>query len=427
MSLGLGAYRAGTSSAPSIFAASAQKIVDAWAAKQTVNRSPASPPTVTLGNTGVSTINGRALNQNGIVPTTSIPDGYSAPMNADSRWIVTKAASTQIESNRTYAPGNSKMPIFTGQAFDFKASVSSGKAFSIRWSEDNGATWNEVGPYVCTLSSWTLVDFGSAATRVVELICEDQAFQTYGFNFDTGTTPPEAWAYTGPAGVMLGDSYVFNQGAGAIVGLSNNQHATKGMCRQMAEYLGFLQIRNHGFRTNGWSNTQSGVQSNFKDRIDLPAPADNALSEGIVMGANRDFVVVPTSINDASATFDGTRRTDVSTALARLRAMQPNALIVVPFGANAPQLAEPTNWLNDMKNGFNDVFGTTEAEWIANGAYFIDGSRAAGAAWVPAGVAGSSAYFPASGDPQHPNTAGHAFFGEKYGDGLLYLAQQIVA
>jgi len=426
---GSSAYRTiqpSSGSGGSIFTPSAQKIVDIWAAKRTVNRSPASPPTVTLNSTAVSTINGRTLAQGGIVLTPSVPDGPSGPMNADSRWVVTKDPSVQVESNRTFAPGNSKLFTFTGQKFDFKVAITSGKSFTLRWSTDNGLTWGQSGPHVPTLVSWALVDFGSAATRVVEVICEDQILQTYGFNFDNGLTPA-AWSDPDiPLGAGFGDSYIFCQGTDdAAIYTANKQQATAGMTRQMAEYLGFLQIRNHGFRTNGFSNDQANVQSKFKDRLDLPAPADHALSEGLVMGT-MDFVVTAGSINDNSVTFDAERLADVTDYFTRLRAMQPTALIVLALGATPPQNGEGTSWHDDMINGFKAVFGANESAWVANGAYLLDGTRATGANWVPAGATGSSAYFPGTGDTVHPNAAGHAFFGQKYGDALLYLAQQVI-
>ena len=414
----------------SLFAAAAQKVVNAWAAKQTLNRSPSSPPTITVGSTANSTINtGQTLAMGGLTPTPSVPDGYSGPCNADSRWVVTKDASTQVESNRTFAPGNSKLFVFTGQKFDFKAAIVSGKSFTIRWSTDNGLTWNEVGPTpIGAASCWCLVDFGSAATRVVEVLCEDQLLQTYGFNFDTGAAAPAAWSYPSnfPLGAMFGDSYVFCQGTDdAAVYTSNKQWATKGMTRQMAEYLGFLQIRNHGFRTNGFSNTQSGVQSKFCDRMDLPLPADHSLSEGLVMGT-MDYVVTPGSINDNSSAYDATRAADTQAYFTRLRAMQPNALIVFPVGMTPPQSSQSATWLADCKTGFNAVFGSTPSQWIANGAFFLDGSRATGANWIPSGATGSSAYYPGTGDITHPNATGHAFAAQKYGDALLYLAQQVL-
>lgn len=450
LGLGLTAVRraGGGGGGAALFAASAQKIVDASAAKRTVVLA-SSPPTVDLTNTGASTINGRLLNQNGATATASVPDGKSGPGGppGTQNWIMTKAPGfaydPATQTGRTYAPGNSKRFIYNGQKFDFKVGISSSKTLSIWYSEDVAGgykIWKKVqdDSYLTTQQSWCLVDFGSAASRAIEIIGEDEGMQLFGFNFEAGTTI-SAMADTMAVGMMLGDSYVFGQGASQYSVTRNGQQATKGMVRKVAEYLGTLNAYNNGYRTNGFANNQGGVQAYFHERIDM---AVTGFAEGTHWGT-LDWVIMPASIND-----DGKNVTlvqdNTTLAFQKLRAAQPTALILFTLGAQPPtgdlnggaNNVRPDNSAthNARRAGFKAVFGNTSAEWIANGAYMIDGTEA-GENWVPSGLIGTSAYFPggttnadgALPDYAHPNVAGHDFFASKYAAGLLTLATAIVA
>lgn len=425
MSMRGGLGRTGTSGVVNPFLASAQKIMAINASPRTLTSSALS---IDISNTGNSTINGRSFAAGGIVPTASIPDGQSGPLNANSKWIITKPPATQTAANLTFAPGNSKIFMFSGQKFDFKAGLNSGVSFTIRWSTDNGLTWKQSPQTVCTVNCWCLIDFGAplGVNGVVEVIGDDESFQTFGFNFDTGSSAPAAFVDTAlPTGLLFGDSFVFGSGS-RTDGIANDQRASIAMCRKMAETIGSLQAYNHGFRTNGFSNDHSGVQSKFKDRI--LDPVDGTLSEGNHWGAV-DYFTISSSINDDTSSGP-TLLADATAAFQNIRTLQPNALIVMVCGARSPDLTESALWVTSYLNAFKAVFGSTSAQWVANGAYFVDGSRTSGANWTPAGAVGSSPYFePATNvnaDTIHPNAAGHAYLGQKYGQGVVDLANLIL-
>jgi hypothetical protein len=320
--------------------------------------------------------------------------------------------------------------------FEFAHGRIGAASCTIRWSNDGGKTWLQAYTQwdYNVDKKWIQVDFGSAAPRVVEVICEDQGLQTYGFNFDTGDTPPAPFIdFDVPLIQAFGDSYVFGQGSGdfgnGIDEHPNNQRATSGMARKMSEYIGGLQVFPHGLRSNGFAAQYKPTpkQSNYADRIKCPTIPE--FSEGSLYGP-LDLIVMPSTINDDVPGADMVRRESAAAAFVNMRELQPDALILFPVGARAPQFGERDAWLDDYKNGFNDVFGATEAEHIANGAYLHDGSRRDGANWTPegTGVEGSNPHFGVSapiGDPGHPTALGHDFLGQRYAEGAVILAKKV--
>jgi hypothetical protein len=363
------------------FAAAALKVlkVNAVDNKRTVSDGSASV-TITEYEAD-STINGTSLTGGGMVDEADVPSFLSGDVFIN--WIIKQPANELVGHNSplTFAPGSSKCFLFSGQVFEFAHGKIGAASCTIRWSNDGGQTWLQAYTQWAynVAKKWIQVDFGSAAPRVVEVICEDQGLQTYGFNFDTGDTPPAPFIdFDVPLIQAFGDSYVFGQGSGdfgnGIDEHPNNQRATSGTARKMSEHIGGLQVFPHGLRSNGFAAQYKATptQSNYADRIKCPTIPE--FSEGSLYGP-LDLVVIPSTINDDVPGADLIRRDSTAAAFANMRELQPDALILFPVGARPPQFGERDVWLDDYKNGFNDVFGTTEAEHIANGVYLHDGSR----------------------------------------------------
>ncbi len=444
MSLGLGLGLArirnapvgGESVQPStalLFAESATKILN--------RNSPAARASVVDGTGDVtltiystdSTINGTSLSGGGLVDEKDVPFGYSCPIRGS--WILTEPQDPiDPDPSLNFANGMSNLFVFEGQAFEFKGGTLGAGSFALRWSEDNGTTWKQIYNASSNDSNWYQFDFGSVDTRIVEVIGCDQTLALNGYNFDTGTTPPLAHSDPDlPMVTMFGDSYVFGQNADAPDNLSggsnaNDQNALNGQTRKLGEYLGCLQVRNHGLRGNRFSGGQSN-RSKYADRLTggvYPTVAE-ALVDIDSGTVERDLFIIPSTVNDDGLSYDGERRTACAEAFSRLRELQPNCMIMFPVGARAPQWLERDEWLDDYKNGFIDTFGTTESEWIENGAYLLDGSRRDGANWTPAGAEGSLDTFGGSAyDPGHPTEIGHDLLAQKYSEGVIYMAQEIV-
>lgn len=422
------------------------------AAARVLNRnSPGARASVVDGSNDVtftiydtaSTINGASLTGGGVVDERDMPPGYSFPIRG--KWILTSAQDPiDPTPNQTFAPGMSTTFIFEGQVFEFKGGVLGTGAFAMRWSDDGGKIWKQIYRSSSDDQHWYQFDFGSAATRIVEVIGCSQTIAINGFNFDTGPSVPAAWTDVDlPLVTMFGDSYVFGQnaddlGPGQEATDGDDQNAVNGMTRKLGEYLGCLQVRNQGLRGNHFSPAdvavgggyQAPTKSNYADRLSGGAYPDFAeaaldLDAGGVM---RDLFVIPSTVNDDALKFEGKRRAEIAKAFRRLRQLQPNCMILFPVGARAPQWGEGELWLEAYQEGFRDVFGQTEAEWIANGAYLHDGSRRDGANWIPAGAEGSSPFFGdgvVNGDSGHPTAAGHDYLAGKYAEGAIYLAEQI--
>lgn len=416
----------------------------AVSAARILNRnSPGARASVTTGTGTVthtqystdSTINGTTLVGGGVTDEKDVPMGYSCPIRGT--WILTSPQDpVDPTPNLNFANGMSNLFIFEGQVFEFKGGSLGEGSFAIRWSEDGGTVWHQRYYASSGESAWEQFDFGSVATRIVEVIGCDQTLAINGYNFDTGATPPAAYTDDDlPLITMFGDSYVFGQGAddeGAGGTNVNGQNAINGQTRKLGEELGCLQVRNHGLRGNRFSNVQAN-RSNYADRLTggiYPTVAEVDYSLDAAGTGARDLWIIPSTINDDSGGPDTpiglVQEADTADAFRRLRAAQPNAMIMFPIGARAPQFTESDRWLDNYKNGFTSVFGTDEAGWIEQGVYLLDGSRRDGADWTPAGLEGSSAYFgQAADDPGHPTAAGHAYLAEKYAEGVIYMAQQI--
>jgi len=417
-----------------LFAESATKILNrnSPGARSTVVDG-AGDITVTIYNTN-STINGTSLTGGGLVDEKDVPFGYSCPIRGS--WILTEPqAPVDPDPSINFANGMSNLFVFEGQVFEFKGGTLGDGSFALRWSEDDGVTWKQIYNASSDDQNWYQFDFGSVGTRIVEVIGCDQTLALNGYNFDTGATPPLLYADPDlPLITMFGDSYVFGQNADTLDNTTgggtnpNDQKAISGMCRQFGEKLGALQVRNHGLRGNRFRPGQSN-RSNYADRLSggvYPSAAE-ALFAGDAGGEPRDLFVMPTTINDDSASDDPTLRPAVAEAFRRLRELQPNCVIIFPVGARAPQFSESDHWLDNNKDGFTDVFGTTEAEWIQNGVYLVDGSRRDGANWDPSGAEGSSPNYGGVGfDSGHPTETGYDYLSGKYADGAIYAAQEIV-
>lgn len=439
LSLGLGlsitrnAYGPGGGAAALQFAPSAAKILNRNSPGARATVSDYAGSTVILTEySGASTITGGT--GNGQVDEEDMPVGWSGGPRQSP--MIISPQTDPSPPNTTYAPGNSVLFTYTGQVFELKTGLSStAGSLAFRWSEDNGTTWEQIyfaGP--SDSQNWIQLDFGSAASRVVEVICCDQNYTPNGFNFDTGPTAPPGFTDENmPNYVMFGDSYVFGQNAddtgSGTSSAVNNQLAIYGQTRKLGEHLGSLQARNHGLRGNRFADTQTN-RSDFGDRISggvFGTTYGEAYLDLDQQGTNRDLWVIPSTINDDGPGHDGLRKTGAIKAFQNLRAAHPNMMIMFPVGARAPQFSEGTVWLSDYKEAFAEVFGSTEAEWIENGAYLLDGSRAEGANWTPSGAEGSSPLFGAVGqDSAHPTAAGHDFLAEKYADGAIYMAEQVV-
>jgi hypothetical protein len=389
--------------------------------------------TFTIYNTN-STINGTPLTGGGLVDEKDVPFGYSCPIRGG--WILTEPQyPIDPDPSLNFANGMSNLFVFEGQVFEFKSGNLGAGSFAVRWSEDDGITWKQIYQGSSDDQNWYQFDFGSAGTRIVEVIGCDQTLALNGYNFDTGTTPPAAYEdATLPMVTMFGDSYVFGQNADAYDNTSgdgtnaNDQNAIFGQTRVLGEYLGCLQVRNHGLRGNRFSPGQTN-RSKYADRLSggvYPTVAE-ALVDIDSGTVDRDLFIIPSTVNDDGPGNDGVRRTACAEAFSRLRELQPNCMIMFPVGARAPQWTESETWLDDYKNGFADVFGSSESEWIENGAYLHDGSRRDGADWTPSGAEGSSIYFGELGyDTGHPTQLGHDLLAQKYSEGAIYMAKEIV-
>ncbi len=389
--------------------------------------------TLNIYNTD-STINGARIASGGVVDESTVPYGLSCPVRE--LWILTEPQSPVDPSpTRTYSNGASNLFVFEGQVFEFKGGVLGAGSFALRWSTDGGTVWNEIYQATSDENNWYQFDFGSVATRVVEVIGCDQSLSINGYNFDTGTTPPLPHVDADlPLVTMFGDSYVFGQNADTLDNTTgggtnaNDQLAINGQSRKLAEYLGVLQVRNHGLRGNRFS---PGVvnRSNYAERLSGGVYPDfaEALYDEDGGTSDRDLFIIPSTINDDAPGNDLVRRDACADAFRRIRELQPNCLVLFPVGARAPQFVERDVWLDDYKNGFNDAFGTTEAEWIQNGAYLHDGSRRDGADWTPAAAEGSLPTFGGVGfDVGHPTQVGHDLLAQKYSEGAIYLAKEVV-
>jgi lysophospholipase L1-like esterase len=468
---------AGGGAPPSIFAASANKLLAAYNARYPIVVA-SNPPTVTIsGPQDVSPVSGRTLAQGGATATADVPNGYSDPLTPGSTWIVTNKAGT----GRTFAPGSSKRFSYGGRDFDFKlASIDGdpavGAGVRFRYSEDGGLTFkwasaSEVtrvpitaaftgsisgttltvdawinpgsqkivigGPLAgsgvtagttivsqlsgpagglgtyqvstsqtvasgasmsSTPSYWITVDFGTAAPRIIEVIGGWQLVQIYGFNFRNGY-PIAAAPNSAPRGMMLGDSWVFGQGA---------SEARTGQSYRLAEKLGILDIYNHGLRTNGFANDQGGLQSYFHERI--------SFAEGTNEGP-LDLVVMMGSINDTGkfgtpAAIAASQEL-VRQAFVKMRAAQPSAIITFCYGASPPDYGEVPAQQTAYAAAFDAVFGADQTARFANGAYRIDLSSGTGTNIFPRGANSLGGFFPGrvyqNGDPDgaHPNDSGH--------------------
>lgn len=429
------------------FSVSAQKVIDAAASPLSLTYNPTG---VTISHyAGVSVIDptrdsttagGGAVNRN------NLPNGFSGPIQED--WLVSEYPDglTSEGGGLTYANGQSKMFYYDGQSFEYKQGSVGGMSVALIWSEDAGATWyqSDLLDYDAAndvAKGWTHFDFGSAAPRIVEIIGCDQSIQMYGFNFSNGqTTNFLPFDYQGPRGVNAGDSYAFGQGANnfghntPFIGV-NAQNALAGQSRRLPYHLGCLfGFVNCGIRSNPFTIKpangvyESGGYSTMHERF-LCATFPEFSELGVF--GTLDVVHIPYTINDHPPGMDGLREPYVAAALRNARRAQPNALIVFSVGANPPQFGESTLWHDEPIAAFKSVFGETEVEWIANGAYLNNGSRTSGANWTPAGVEGGSPHFgdpnaTPAGDEGHPTAAGHDFLAEKYADGIKYLANAIV-
>jgi lysophospholipase L1-like esterase len=468
---------AGGGAPPSIFAASANKLLAAYNARYPIVVA-SNPPTVTIsGPQDVSPVSGRTLAQGGATATADVPNGYSDPLTPGSTWIVTNKAGT----GRTFAPGSSKRFSYGGRDFDFKlASIDGdpavGAGVRFRYSEDGGLTFkwasaSEVtrvpitaaftgsisgttltvdawinpgsqkivigGPLAgsgvtagttivsqlsgpagglgtyqvstsqtvasgasmsSTPSYWITVDFGTAAPRIIEVIGGWQLVQIYGFNFRNGY-PIAAAPNSAPRIMVFGDSWVFGQGA---------SEASKAQSRLIGEKINVLDVSNHGLRTNGFANDQGGVQSFFHERI--------SFAEGTNEGT-LDAIVMMGSINDGgkfgSPAAIAASQELVRLAFAKMRAAQPTALIVFPYGASPPQYAEIPAQYAAYAAAFDAVFGSDAATRTANGARRIDLSNVSGIGLFPRGAVSLGGFFPGragiDGNPDndHPGNTGH--------------------
>ncbi len=389
--------------------------------------------TVTIYD-GDSTINGTALAGGGEIDERDVPFGFSCPIRG--RWIITEPQDpVSPDPSINFANGMSNMFIFEGQTFEFKGAGLSPGSFAMRWSEDGGVTWKQIYQGSSDQDHWYQFDFGSVGTRIVEVIGCDQTLSINGYNFDTGSSIPLAYEDPElPMVTMFGDSYVFGQNADAYDNTSgdgtneNDQNAINGTCRKLGEYLGCLQVRNHGLRGNRFSDRQEN-RSSYADRISGGVYSEHAealidIDSGTV---ERDLFIIPSTVNDDGPGNDGYRKDGAELAFRRLRQLQPNCMIMFPIGARAPQWNENETWLDDYKDAFKAVFGETESEWIQNGAYLHDGSRRDGENWTPAGAEGSSVYFGELGfDTGHPTQLGHDLLAQRYSEGALYMAREIV-
>lgn len=421
---------------------SSQAILFAPSAARILNRnSPGSRASVVDGSgditltvyDGNSTINGKSISGGGEIDELDMPYGYSCPIRG--KWILSSPQDPLDPTpTLTFANGMSTLFLFTGQRFEFKGGVLGEGSFAVRWSEDGGTAWKQAYYARSADPYWHQLDFGSAASRIVEVLGCDQSLGINGFNFDTGSSIPAAYTDADmPLGTMFGDSYVFGQNAddeGAGPTNNNNQKSINGQTRKLAEKLGCLQIRNHGLRGNRFGDLQAS-RSNYADRIDggIYPDVGEAFFDGDAGPALRDFWVIPSTINDDGPAYDGVRKVGAIDAFRNLRRNQPNCLIMFPIGARAPQFTESPVWTSDYKEAFVEVFGATKADWIENGAYLHDGSRTEGANWTPAGAEGSSPYFGdgvVNPDSGHPTAAGHDYLAEKYYEGLIHMSQEIV-
>ncbi len=389
--------------------------------------------TITVYNTA-STINGLSLSGGGEVDEATVPYGCSGAIRGE--WIITSPQDPIDDPvHLNFANGMSHLFIYEGQKFEFKGGILTAGSFAVRWSDDGGTTWYQLYQPDSNDQNWYQVDFGSVATRIVEVIGCDQTLAINGYNFDTGSTPPAAYVDAElPMVTIFGDSYAFGQNADTLDNTTgggtnpNDQNAIYGQARRLGEYLGCLQVRNHGLRGNRFSPGQA-TRSNYADRISggvYPAAAE-ALYNGDSGTATRDLFVIPSTVNDDTGSPNPERRPAIAEAFRRLRELQPNCMILFPVGARAPHWNESDHWLGDNKNGFMDTFGATEAEWIANGAYLLDGSRRDGANWTPSGAEGSLPTFGGVGfDTGHPTQTGYDLLAQKYSDGAIYAAREIV-
>ena len=451
-------------SAPPVsdFTTAAQRILDINASPKTLTRTSAPAASGGVDITiysGVSTIDATTDSTagGGKIDKSDVPDGYAGPIQPDVNWIIGGTLNPYYPPEElvqedgsvglTFAPGNSKLFLFDGLEFEFLPGGAGANSVGINWSDDNGATWKQAPLFV-----WDDVDrgfikftFPDSRARVVELIGGDQGLQVYGFNFGAGAANVAPLPFidtTTPKGMLFGDSFMFGQGAhdqggGVFIG-RNAQNGLRGLPRAFGEELGSLWVYNHGLRGGAWTDKGETVplkHTKMAERLTFFYPQ---WSEGSRFG-QYDYVIMASTVNDAALYQQPNIRADVEAGLLAARAEQPNAIIVLCVGANAPQNNEMETWLDGYKNGFKDAFGDTPAEWIANGAYFHDGSRRDGANWTPAGAEGSSIYFgdgvtyprvPTDredyGDSGHPTVAGHAYLAQKYVEGLLIAASAVV-
>lgn len=379
----------------------ALRIRASYDAKYTLSTS--STPTITAGAVGaVSTISGTTGTTTNI---DSVGNGYSAPVGVGKNWILRNRS-----GDGTYSQGASKLFRFTGSKFDIRITnygADLGPDVTVRYKE--GGNWiqgptlaKNVGTWASVGSRFILVDFGTTATRDIELVFGELP-QSSGMNFSADGTLSATTERANDIRVMMfADSYVFGQGASSAINT---------MARKMGQYLGVLDCYNHGVRAKGWYEDPFGTSPHYYERIE-----DTVFPE-ITQWGPLDLVCINGTINDG-----GVAKSDLKPVVVRglrsLRARQPNALIVFTAHMHSPDTRIGSAQQAAYTEAFDEVLGNDQ------GAILLD---AVTENWIPVGAVGSSIYFPSSGDTVHPNDAGHLYFGEKIGAGALALADAIIA
>jgi lysophospholipase L1-like esterase len=229
--------------------------------------------------------------------------------------------------------------------------------------------------------------FAGRAPHLVEVMLPVPFFGVFTDATDTVWKPAQS-----PFRIyVVGDSYVSGTGASDVTGLT----------QKLAEYLGTKDVYSGGEGGSGWNTGGSAPGLKFRDRINLDLPS-----------INPDIIVLAGGHNDATG---AALQTEVAAAMAQVKALAPNAYIVVvgPLGKDGA-----SNYATMQSQIFaNSSQANLQIDTLAPSPGWLYGTGRVGAT---SGVGNDDFYI--NTDNVHPTVAGHDYLGRRIAQAITNAA-----
>lgn len=246
-------------------------------------------------------------------------------------------------------------------------------------------------------NSWLTVDFGSDASRIIEIeqVAADVVALLVGPTASVWSIPPR-----GPRCIFVGDSYIGGSGSPAT-----GYSAIESCLTSFADTLGWQDVWNSGIGGTGYITRNSGQTNNYLDRVQADV-IDYAPDVVVVMGARNDYPSGASAVGVAAGSL-----------FAALRAGLPNSLLVVvgPNGSASPvDGSADTTWKPFQDAIFAATVGLADVQLDYSASGIFTGSGKAGAT---TGSGNGDIYMQADG--VHPTEAGAVYLGARLAHKLI--------